>query len=242
MSKTITQLPLISAVTDDVNLPADDTLQTYRTTAAQIKSYILAAGNILTAMIADAQVTKAKLASDAAQSLVPIGAIMPYAAATAPSGFLLCNGDAVSRTTYASLFALLGVTHGQGDGSTTFNLPDYRGRFLRGVDGGIARDPNRATRTAMATGGNTGDNVGSVQTDAFQNITGSLGPMLGISGVSTKTGSLSGSVNTGTNNWIGTSSSFNSVSVNFDASTSSGARTSTETRPTNAYVQYIIKT
>ena len=56
------------------------------------------------------------------------GAMMMWPTATAPSGFLLCNGQAVSRTTYAALFAVLGVVFGSGDGSTTFTLPDYRDR------------------------------------------------------------------------------------------------------------------
>lgn len=54
---------------------------------------------------------------------------------TAPTGWLLCNGDAVSRTTYAALFAVIGTTFGTGDGSTTFNVPDFRGRVPAGVDG-----------------------------------------------------------------------------------------------------------
>lgn len=63
----------------------------------------------------------------------PIGAIMPYGGATAPSGWFLCQGQAVSRTTYAELFAVIGTAFGTGDGSTTFNLPDFRGEFLRGA-------------------------------------------------------------------------------------------------------------
>ena len=58
--------------------------------------------------------------------------VKAYAGSTAPEGYLLCQGQAVSRTTYSALFAVLGTSHGQGDGSTTFNLPDYRGTFLRG--------------------------------------------------------------------------------------------------------------
>lgn len=64
-------------------------------------------------------------------SAVPSGLIMFYASSTLPSGFLKCNGAAVSRTTYASLFAAIGTTFGTGDGSTTFNLPDMRGYFPR---------------------------------------------------------------------------------------------------------------
>ncbi len=61
-----------------------------------------------------------------------IGEVRTYAGPTAPEGYLLCQGQAVSRTTYSALFSVLGTSHGQGDGSTTFNLPDYRGTFLRG--------------------------------------------------------------------------------------------------------------
>jgi microcystin-dependent protein len=57
---------------------------------------------------------------------------MPFAMSTAPSGWLVANGSAVSRTTYAALFAAIGTTYGAGDGSTTFTLPDLRGYFVRG--------------------------------------------------------------------------------------------------------------
>jgi RimJ/RimL family protein N-acetyltransferase/microcystin-dependent protein len=93
----------------------------------------------------------------------PVGGVIASAESSAPAGYLATDGTAVSRTTYAELFAKISITHGQGNGTTTFNVPDYRGRFLRGVDGGAANDPDRASRTAMATGGNTGDTVGSVQ-------------------------------------------------------------------------------
>jgi microcystin-dependent protein len=63
---------------------------------------------------------------------IPTGAGMPWFAAAAPTGFLLCDGTAVSRTTYSALFALIATTYGAGDGSTTFNLPDMRGRVPTG--------------------------------------------------------------------------------------------------------------
>jgi phage-related tail fiber protein len=111
--------------------------------------------------------------SASAIASVPTGAIFPFAGSSAPTGYLLCDGSAVSRTTYADLVNAIGTAFGEGDGSTTFNLPDFQGRVLRGVDEEAGRDPDSAARTAMNTGGNTGDNVGSVQSDAFQNITGS---------------------------------------------------------------------
>lgn len=67
---------------------------------------------------------------------LPCGAIIPWAGATAPANWLLCDGAAVSRTTYASLFGLVGTTYGAGDGSTTFNVPDLRGRIPVGKNGG----------------------------------------------------------------------------------------------------------
>ena len=62
----------------------------------------------------------------------PTGAVQTYAAAAAPTGWLICDGSAVSRTTYADLFGVISATYGNGDGSTTFNLPDLRGRVVAG--------------------------------------------------------------------------------------------------------------
>jgi len=76
-------------------------------------------------------VTPASLAS-AASLFVPPGAVLPFAMAVTPSGWLAANGAAVSRTTYPALFAAIGTLYGVGDGSTTFALPDLRGYFVRG--------------------------------------------------------------------------------------------------------------
>lgn len=64
---------------------------------------------------------------------VPAGVLSPFAGSVAPAGYLLCDGSAVSRTTFAGLYAVIGVTYGPGNGSTTFNLPDARGRTLVGL-------------------------------------------------------------------------------------------------------------
>lgn len=69
--------------------------------------------------------------------------IFAYAGATAPEGFLFCDGQAVSRTDYARLFAVIGTTFGAGDGTTTFNVPDLRGEFMRGADRGRGVDASR---------------------------------------------------------------------------------------------------
>lgn len=96
-----------------------------------------------------------------------VGAVVAFMSSTCPSGFLEANGATISRGGYSKLFAAVGVANGTGDGSTTFRIPDMRGRFIRGWDHGAANDPDRATRTADATGANSGDNVGSFQSDRF---------------------------------------------------------------------------
>jgi microcystin-dependent protein len=89
--------------------------------------------------------------------LIPAGVLFPYGGAAAPSGYLFAYGQAVSRTTYAALFTAIGTTYGAGDGSTTFTLPDMRGRVAAGSDvmGGVS-----AGRISTANGftftGNSG--------------------------------------------------------------------------------------
>lgn len=71
-------------------------------------------------------------------AITEVGFIKPYAGTSVPTGYLLCNGAAISRAQYPELFAAIGTTWGAGDGSSTFNVPDLRGYFLRGVGGGQA--------------------------------------------------------------------------------------------------------
>ncbi|MEQ1733867.1 MAG: phage tail protein [Bacteroidia bacterium] len=113
----------------------------------------------------------------AVASAVPAGLVQHFANITAPAGYLECNGAAVSRTTYAALFAAIGTLYGVGDGSTTFNVPDLRGEFIRGVDKGRGVDAARV--------------VGSAQADLFkahnhtfvaQNWGGTVLPPNGVSG------------------------------------------------------------
>jgi microcystin-dependent protein len=73
-----------------------------------------------------------------------VGKISMFARSTAPSGYLKCNGAAISRTTYEALFSAIGTTFGAGDGSTTFNIPDLRGEFIRGWDDARGVDAGRA--------------------------------------------------------------------------------------------------
>ena len=81
---------------------------------------------------------------------VPAGTVIAFAGAATPAGYLLCDGSQQSRTTYAALFAVVGTTYGAGDGSTTFNLPDLRGEFVRGLDSGRGVDSGRALGSFQA--------------------------------------------------------------------------------------------
>ncbi len=82
---------------------------------------------------------------------VPSGSVFCMAVATVPSGYLECNGAAVSRTTYAALFAIIGTNYGTGNGSSTFNLPDLRGEFVRGFDNGKGTDSGRAIASSQGS-------------------------------------------------------------------------------------------
>ena len=98
--------------------------------------------------------------------LVPAGAVMAFAMNSAPTGWIECSGNAVSRTTYADLFAAIGTTFGAGDSSTTFNLPNLRGEFIRGWDNGRGVDDSRAFGSAQ------GDATALPNTDFTTNTTG----------------------------------------------------------------------
>lgn len=112
-----------------------------------------------------------------AENGVPAGTIMAFAGETLPPGWLLCDGRALdsSDPQFGAIRAAIGTIWGTGtndaDAATDFNLPDLRGRFMRGVDPATAtpaRDEDRATRTASAAGGLTGANIGTVQEPATQ--------------------------------------------------------------------------
>ncbi len=78
-----------------------------------------------------------------------IGAVIDYAGASAPSGWMVCAGQAVSRATYAALFGAIGTAHGAGNGSTTFNLPDLRGRVVAGIDNMGGGDASRLASSPL---------------------------------------------------------------------------------------------
>jgi len=95
------------------------------------------------------QLATTAFVTTAAGLAVPAGSVITYAGNTAPAGWLKCNGAAISRSTYSALFAVVGSTYGAGNGSSTFNLPDLRGEFVRGWDDARGVDATRAIGTAQ---------------------------------------------------------------------------------------------
>ena len=163
----------------------------------------------------------------------PTGTIISTALTSAPKGYLECDGSNVNRTTHARLFGDIGVIYGNGDGSSTFTLPDYRGRFLRGFDNGAGTDPGAASRTDRGDG-TTGDVVGTKQDDAFQ---GHVHNWLATFSLNSGGG---GHIDLDDGNpaaYIPTSYQKDYVSDG----TNGTPRITTETRPTNINVMYCIK-
>lgn len=152
----------------------------------------------------------------------PAGAIIMWGGVAAPSGWLLCDGTSYLNTAQAGIFAAIGTAYGSVD-ATHFNVPDMRGVFPRGVDAGAGRDPDTNSRTTSNPGGNTGDNVGSAQSFATQSHThaaSNYANTVSGNGIASSTpGTIVGTVTTGVNS----------------------GNTSSETRPSNVYVNFIIK-
>ena len=146
----------------------------------------------------------------------PTGSVIAFAAQTAPAGWLLCQGQAVSRTTYAALFAIVGTTYGIGDNINTFNLPDLRAEFVRGWDAGRGVDTARP--------------FGSTQIGNIEAHTHSMTYERGAEAAGTIT-NANGFLSLNADTSLGTYT--NNVVVN-----STGT---TETRPRNVAMQYIIK-
>ena len=162
--------------------------------------------------------------------LIPTGAMLPYGGRSAPTGYLMCDGTSYLITTYPALAAALfdsstgNYAYGSAD-STHFNVPDTRGMFLRGVTGTTSNDPDSAGRTANNTGGNTGNHVGSQQSSAVEDH---------LHNVPTHAGTTGNQIVSGSDN----------ATISYYTSTTgmTSGSSSTETRPLNLYVTYIIKT
>jgi microcystin-dependent protein len=173
----------------------------------------------------------------------PSGAIIPFAGAEdkVPTGWLLCDGSEYEITDYHKLYDVIGVSWGS-SGAETFRVPDLRGVSLRGVNGlseDVFNDPDNSTRTSRHAGGAFGNHVGSYQRDAIQNITGVVGDFNAFAAIKGNSAGPFWQTSVYSSTGIGSGSSDNYNRVSFDLSRS--ARTSSETRPKNAYVNFIIK-
>ncbi len=144
---------------DDSTIEVDSSGGYLKVKDAGISAVKLATDSVITAKIQDGAVTSAKLDAAAVSVLMPTGSIMPFAGASAPTGYLLCDGAAISRTTYSALFAVCTtMPYGVGDGSSTFNIPDLRGRVIAGQDDMGGASANRLTGLS---GGLDGDTLGA---------------------------------------------------------------------------------
>lgn len=259
----------------------------------------LADGAVTNAKITNATISASKLDVSTSQSLIPTGTILPFAGTIAPAGFFLCDGSAVSRATYAGLFLVINTNFGAPD-VTSFNVPDLRGQFLRGMmpilqancTGSAAG--NSVTTTATHPFNRTGMRVkvsgtlttglvagttyyiirvnptslafAATQADAIGNtritISGAAGGMLVNQDEDPDAGQrLAGAIGGATGNAVGSvqadelkshqhsliiggAFAFNgtgNLAVPTQINSLSGATGGNETRPKNAYVNYIIK-
>ena len=166
---------------------------------------------------------------------IPAGTILAFGGDfdKIPAGWLLCDGREISRSEYANLYNAIETAWGHGNNSTTFNIPDCRGLFLRGVAGNTLNDPDVAARLPQKEGGNSSNKVGSIQGDAIRNITGAWGG--GYSGTPFANGAFGQSGGTSVANW----DSGSRPAFDFDASRV--VPTGHDNRPKNVYVNYIIK-
>ena len=180
---------------------------------------------------------------------VPSGSVFCMAVATVPSGYLECNGAAVSRTTYAALFAVIGTAYGSGNGSSTFNLPDLRGEFIRGFDNGKGTDSGRSIASAQSAANQSHNHSVSVSgTTSTKSLTGDVRRISeGFRSQGTASGVFTKELD-GNNNITGASSTSPVAGFSMDAShdhTFSGSGTTTsqgsEARPRNIAMMYIIK-
>ncbi|MFT3768123.1 MAG: phage tail protein [Minicystis sp.] len=157
----------------------------------------------------------------------PPGTIFAFGGATVPAGWMPCDGTLLdsAKPEYKALYQAIGTAYGGNSTSGMFNLPDLRGRFLRGVDSQKGNDPDAAKRVASNPGGNEGDKVGSLQESAV----GQHAHKLPLSTAGVGQTALAFLNNVGVGN----------IMVYTDLNTGSGS--SSETRPVNVAINWIIK-
>jgi len=187
-----------------------------------ILSADIGAGQVANSNLATGAVDLGKLVAAIQNALCPPGTIVAYGGNNLPAGWFWCDGSPHDRTAYSALFNAIGTSFGN-PGGTLFNVPDLRGRFLRGKDASAGNDPDSGSRTALQAGGATGDAVGSYQADEFKTHKHSV-PTDGVAGA----------------DWPALT--YTSASdENYWDSPGTGEVGGSETRPKNVYVNYIIK-
>ena len=203
------------------------------------------AGQFLSVSSSNHSATNAELVFSTVQG-VPSGSVFCMAVATIPSGYLECNGAAVSRVTYAALFAVIGTQYGTGNGSSTFNVPDLRGEFVRGFDNGRGADSGRSIGSSQGDD-NKQHNHGIDFNTQSHTLTGNIQK---ISETFNNNGSASGvfSKQTGfnANHTPGNPDHNDSGAVNFNGMSGNVGITinnagGSESRPRNIAMMYIIK-
>jgi len=159
---------------------------------------------------------------------IPAGTLISLAAPFVPAGFLYCNGQAVSRTTYPALFNAIGTRWGNGNGSTTFNLPDLRGAFLRGWDDGAGRDSGRTFAVYQDSENKSHSHSGSTSAagEHIHTVVGAFGQQSGPAGATAGNSNLSNPTTPAGNH---------THTLNINESGGS------EARPKNHTVYYVIK-
>jgi microcystin-dependent protein len=178
----------------------------------------------------------------AADNGVPAGTILPFAGpkANVPPGYLACDGSQYTATDYPSLFNAIGNAWG-GNGAA-FNVPDLRGFFMRGISEGTNNDPDKDSRTALNTGGATGNNVGSYQMDENKSHAHGVADP----GHSHSYNDLSNTPEVSDDaddRWVGSDGKVDEVRTTSNVQTNITIQNAggNEARPKNAYVLYIIK-
>ena len=170
---------------------------------------------------------------------VPTGAVFCVAVATIPSGYLECNGTAVNRSTFAALFALIGTQYGAGNGSTTFNLPDLRGEFVRGFDNGRGVDSGRSIASNQTAQNQSHSHGANANATSNVNDPGHKHNARGYGNQDDGGNQFTGSNNSSTrDNAINNANTGISVVTNVSVSV---ANEGGESRPRNVAMMYIIK-
>jgi microcystin-dependent protein len=186
-------------------------------------------GDYVTIYDGELQAVPYAKAADRANNGTPAGTVISFAGASAPAGYLVCDGSTVASAAYPELYAAIGTLWG-GD-ATNFNLPDLRGQFLRGQDNGAGVDPDVAGRTKIDGTTVVGDVVGSIQVDVY----GSHNHSPAVQNIDHGGPTYLGSGNTAFSGSGG--AAFGTGGTPFSTAHAGG----TETRPKNAYVLFMIK-